>query len=440
MRINSQRVGHCDVNLPDDMEKPLPRPPRVQSFVHQATWMIDTVQGYHFGVIWCAVASGTVCLVNIILIVWGIRQFEVIGGLGTIQEGSCQNTKNLATYLHLVINVLSTMLLGASNYTMQCLSSPTRKEIDKAHSRNTWMDIGVPSIRNLARISLSRRLMWWMLALTSIPLHLMWNSAVFTTLSAQAYSVFVVTPGFLDGGQYTIPNQYSANAFEVASYNASQTVLDKLRDTKNELQTLGNSECIQAYARSYVSKHASVLLVSADTNENDSVLVWYGTRRIDGLGAAQDWICNINATNGSVYAHDGSFVSCDISKDIKDPRDWRNGGYKIDYCLSEPVDEKCKIQFSTAIMIVVICCNFVKFVVMGHLAWRSPKAPLVTLGDAVASFLDRPDPATTNACLLGEDYFRKNVDWVGRKELWRQTKCHWFRGASKRKWIWSHVL
>lgn len=51
--------------------------------------------------------------------------------------------------LQVIITVLGTLQLGASNYSMQCLSSPTRQEIDKAHSQGIWLDIGVPSLREM---------------------------------------------------------------------------------------------------------------------------------------------------------------------------------------------------------------------------------------------------------------------------------------------------
>ncbi|KAH6666023.1 hypothetical protein B0J14DRAFT_643332 [Halenospora varia] len=44
---------------------------------------------------------------------------------------------------------MSTLVLSASNYTMQAISSPRRKEVDNAHKKSTWVDIGVPSIQNL---------------------------------------------------------------------------------------------------------------------------------------------------------------------------------------------------------------------------------------------------------------------------------------------------
>lgn len=56
---------------------------------------------------------------------------------------------------------------------MQCLSAPTRKEVDEAHAQGKWLDIGVPSVRNLTNIAKPRVAMWLGLGLTSLPLHLM---------------------------------------------------------------------------------------------------------------------------------------------------------------------------------------------------------------------------------------------------------------------------
>ena len=135
-------------------------------------------QGYHFGFLFCAVSSGIVFLNNLIVTIWAVRIYDIAGGLGTIQDGSCSTTNNLSTWLHLAVNVFSTLLIGCSNYTMQCLASPTRKEIDKAHSQKRWLDIGVPSTRNLLLISRWRVVLWCLVALSSVPLHLLYNSTI----------------------------------------------------------------------------------------------------------------------------------------------------------------------------------------------------------------------------------------------------------------------
>jgi hypothetical protein len=56
---------------------------------------------------------------------------------------------------------------------MQCLCSPTRQEVDRAHTRKTWLDIGIQSMRNLSRIGRLRMGLWIILAASSIPLHIL---------------------------------------------------------------------------------------------------------------------------------------------------------------------------------------------------------------------------------------------------------------------------
>jgi hypothetical protein len=76
--------------------------------------------------------------------------------------------------LHLVINILSTAMLGASNYCMQCLASPSRSQVDEAHKKQVWLRIGVPNIWDLLRRQRGKRqLLGWVLLLTSWPIHLM---------------------------------------------------------------------------------------------------------------------------------------------------------------------------------------------------------------------------------------------------------------------------
>lgn len=51
--------------------------------------------------------------------------------------------------------------------------APTRKEVDHAHQNRDWVDIGSQSLRNLKFISKGRALICLMLAVSSIPLHLL---------------------------------------------------------------------------------------------------------------------------------------------------------------------------------------------------------------------------------------------------------------------------
>ena len=148
------------------------------------------LQGWRFGVAVSAWVAFLCLMLNLLFTVSASIKFRksMVDGVGTAYEGSCDVVDTWATWVHILINALSSILLSASNYTMQCLSSPTRKEIDRAHSKGDWVDIGVASVRNIfGRISRRRTGLWYLLSLSSIPIHLLYNSAIFKTLDANIY-------------------------------------------------------------------------------------------------------------------------------------------------------------------------------------------------------------------------------------------------------------
>ena len=116
----------------------------------------------------------TVLLINIPVLILSLLNSKMVRGIGTLYKGNCTRAKSLNTWLQLLINVLSTVLLGASKYCRQCLTSPTRKKVDKAHGQKRLLRIGVPSVRNLKADSRVRVLAWLGLALSALPLHFLW--------------------------------------------------------------------------------------------------------------------------------------------------------------------------------------------------------------------------------------------------------------------------
>jgi hypothetical protein len=119
-------------------------------------------------------ASVSVLLVEIIVTITLQSKYKPTQGVVSMYEGSCSWVKNIDIGAHLLINVLSTLLLGASNLCMQLLAAPTRDEVDDAHESKRWLDIGVPSWRNLKSIRHTRRVIWFVLGLSSVPLHFMY--------------------------------------------------------------------------------------------------------------------------------------------------------------------------------------------------------------------------------------------------------------------------
>lgn len=391
-------------------------------------------RGYHIGVTLCAGLTGTVFLINLTLTIWALKTSGLNQDFGIIQRGNCHHTRKLNLWLHLVINVLSTSLLSASNYCMQCLSSPTRQDIDKAHAQNKWLDIGVPSVRNLRGITWKRIILWCLLAVTSLPLHLMYNSAVFHTLSTYRYDAYVVSKDFLSGVPYNASlglhdlwwSYYDTNK-PLVEY--VELTLDSLRDlsSNNKLQKKDRKNCILTYGNGLNSMYGNVLMISTTSNATNSYLVSFlsiGPSPTKTRSSTPDWF------------HDNRTVE-DAANNA---RDWKVYEYPIDYCLSQELDEKCMLQFSLPIMLTVIICNLIKTICMILvLLLMKGSQPLVIVGDAIASFLNEPDFTTKNICLADKYFFRKK-DWQTKTMTWRLERLCWFRAASLTRWLVCNVL
>jgi hypothetical protein len=130
--------------------------------------------GWRMSVLLGCFASSFVLLCNTALIVVGqLHSGYDKDGIATLFRGTEAEVSRWNTIAHIFINMLSTLLFSMSNYTMQVLNSPTRREIDKAHARGKWLDIGVASVHNLKIISRRRAALCVVLSLSSVPLHLL---------------------------------------------------------------------------------------------------------------------------------------------------------------------------------------------------------------------------------------------------------------------------
>lgn len=123
----------------------------------------------------CLLTTVVVLVINLILTGFAIHS-KGSGGAGLRQilyEGDCDTVNSLNTGAHVLISILSTTLLTSSNYCMQYLSAPTRRDIERAHARNDWLDVGIMSVRNLKSIPWGRTVLWGLLGVFSLPQHLL---------------------------------------------------------------------------------------------------------------------------------------------------------------------------------------------------------------------------------------------------------------------------
>ena len=378
--------------------------------------------------------TGTVFLLNVILTIWAIRTYGTQNGYATLVQGECSKTRKASTWIHLVINVLSTLLLSASNYCMQILTAPTRPEVDCAHAQGRWLDIGVPSVRNLKWISVRRVCIWICLGLSSLPLHLLYNSAVYDTLTANEYKV------------YGASDQISSWSTNLTSAAVADSFVQLAQS--NQLENLTAKACVQAYGRAFVSDRKDLALILGKSNAS---IVWL--RDSVPLTQPYDWICS-----DEKYTQNGE-IPCNPNAVLADIDNWDYntlsvGGSvvpnnPIEYCLSQTVPEHCQLQFSIKIMIVVIVANFLKLFCMLYTVWSHKIPTLVTVGDAISSFLQDPDPTTVDRCTLSKKCVEVDQKWFKtvlvnynityqsvppQPQPWNGERFRWMKAASKTRW------
>lgn len=155
----------------DSIDRDTDKPGLLEAEPTPTSWRTRYTTGWRSGAINCALSVTVVFLLNVALTAYGNSNLRDRDGV--IVDGDCERTRKLNSYLHLLINILSSIMLSASNYCMQCLSAPTRREVDLAHAKGLSLDIGIPSIRNLKHISKKRVILWFLLGASSLPLHLL---------------------------------------------------------------------------------------------------------------------------------------------------------------------------------------------------------------------------------------------------------------------------
>ena len=225
-------------------------------------------------------------------------------------------------------------------------------------------------------------------------------------------------------------------------------------------QKLDNAACIRTYANDLLSEYRNVILmVSNSTTANNSLLNIFGynnqMKEALILGQSRDpyeWICD------DIYLGDkidlGPTVSlsfnvvahpcyAEVSKLEAVAHQWSSGGYAIQYCLAEKVTETCSLNFSLDIAITVMTFNLVKILCMCYVAFWIRDRPLITVGDAVDSFLRVTDVSSKGLCLLSKQQVASawDVDREYRQDFdhhpvtFRLKRHKWSKSASSARWF-----
>ncbi|KAH8671863.1 hypothetical protein BGZ60DRAFT_406070 [Tricladium varicosporioides] len=435
----------------------------------------SSFSGWRGGALAAAITACIVLLINITFTIWAAVKSRSGVNIGSIYEGDCNVVQKADSWIHIAINVMGTLLLGASNYSMQCLSSPTRREVDVAHSKGKYLDIGLPSLRNLN--GWMKKVLFAALVISTMPLHFLWNSAVFTTTVALDYNVFVVTPKFLNQTKVDCSQNatitYSTRGSWVTDFgysllNSTSTnnrlggcpVAGYLLGNQTRLSRLNNEDCINAYGRGNTlqSKYGDLLVVTKQqpvSKPNRTILLdfKYGSYITNWTGS--NWVCDSNYLLANNYKCDYRKVAANASswtlnRIEPDPANRRykiaaTEEYAIDYCLAQPTDlgGKCLLQYSVVIMICIILANTVKFTCICLLLVTNKEHVLATIGDGIATFLERPDPTTIERPFLARNEARNFKQYSIRLPVvWRKSMAsnRWWQAPSKTRWFITLIL
>ncbi|RAK96220.1 uncharacterized protein BO80DRAFT_429210 [Aspergillus ibericus CBS 121593] len=474
------------------------------------------------GALICTWITGLILTINLILmmvaLILAYRRPANSGHFQTAElyRGLCTRSSHWATGLHVAINVLSTILLGASSYVMQCLGAPSRIDIDRAHAQSRWLDVGTFSLRNFAVMDGRRKTLWLLLLLSSTPIHMIYNSVIFSSISTIDYGMLII-PDDLSPSESLVGNDTTSRDNFLTEIGSDPAVV-QAQIFNGSLTNMTTEECVNQYDVGFNTQLGTLIFV-ADRQyfHNTSSLrptdlltfsVYEYLQGLEGTSVSQEQILAGNWTLLSEYwsyrvwnyslpdlASDLiSYIPPHTPPDIKSnllalgdpwyftlgdgslyqllnsgwwdyisdspvysdmltlveynyaynptqealreyldtPSHWSNSTWAakitfeyigigdltnvgirefwvdnttaqdvpISHCLVQEEEQRCQLFFSPPIAIAVILCNLTKVICMVLTARVERTDLMLTVGDALASFLTRPDPTTRGRCLL----------------------------------------
>lgn len=402
---------------------------------------------------------------------------------------------------------------------MQIVISPSRKEINQSHARLRALKIGLQSPTNIPFLSRIKQICWFILLLSSIPIHLFFNSAVYSTAyQSVSWNTTVATSHFAQRGienqTYWLPGAslsisgktspvqkyvswpYSTlpstgqNVFGFGDpwfngvhftaesdendrpefdendspewYNYARKAIAITAERCAGWTNLSPQACMDEFRPyKYHTKFKDVVIVVGAGNPDlqgwkrsqvfdfdpktnlsshwDSIVppdgvnsLWFFTRCIlstsprqtvrnpDYVPGSEDYDANATIkayehscgrlfglnTSQPMYQAENildvvslSFVNDGLggttTKEEISKGYFAHSGARdlqIDHCLAEPTT--CQVRLSNVLILIVTICVLIKIATCTYLLRALADVSLVTPGDAIASFISDPDPAT----------------------------------------------
>ncbi|KAI0513062.1 hypothetical protein F5B22DRAFT_285637 [Xylaria bambusicola] len=356
-------------------------------------------QGYKY----CLVIVASIWALVLVFSVWLATVHEAQAGLVyTLQTGSCSAAQNINFWVHLVVNGLASTLYAISSYIMQRLAAPGREDIDRAHDPAVErpMKIGSLAFTNFIVLSKKRLCVFFLLWASSLPLHLLFNSVivytstnaewpshVYLTSEEEFKSIVSRTPTSAVSGvrQYDeIPKVELGEDDDLSKSLALEA--QALFHQQPPMIDLRLDECIDTFGSGSSETWGDVILVHSTNNQYSGSYRLKSTLHSKSYLPAADedpwqWMCGSNRFRN---------VTCDAKK-ILDSGRWMVNDLVISRCLARKLPALCELNASLAILIAVFAAVSVKLIAIVFAVVLGRTQSLLTIGDAIASFLEEPD-------------------------------------------------
>ncbi|ETS82215.1 hypothetical protein PFICI_07217 [Pestalotiopsis fici W106-1] len=174
---------------------------------------------------------------------------------------------------------------------------------------------------------------------------------------------------------------------------------------------------------------------SKKTNNSPWVLSFFNDSRVM-------WLVNNTKGPDGTYLHQASpnEYTNDITPGASD--------LTVNYCLAEPIDHFCYVSISNVLLLAVTICVLVKTmmaIIVTVVLARRDQAPLVTMGDAVVSFIERPDRTTVGICTIGQRDIRGHSNQYQATQLagpraWAARVSRRYKVVPVSVWFTSYAL
>ncbi|KAG6978176.1 hypothetical protein FocnCong_v021485 [Fusarium oxysporum f. sp. conglutinans] len=186
----------------------------------------------------------------------------------------------------------------------------------------------------------------------------------------------------------------------------------------------------------------------------------YLSRGYDSGGTFQDGYGGINLYGTWYMQGTRNVYDAQSGAIITDPRVFKHKYrvMQVDRCYSEKYEAPCRLSIANSLLLIVcVMCLFKTFLCVLVLKLRvwGNENPLMTPGDAIASFISRPDEETRGMCTLTMEDLRKtakptptrlgeadqNYKWLQGPRQWQNNSPRKFGKAVPRSiWVLSSLL